>query len=87
MASDRVVLYGNVAFSILVLSTKKLLEKSYGKVFVFQKICFKVKGVVSGLTQFVAPEIPLKMMKNAFHFTLKAFRFQHFKIFVLTFLS
>ena len=34
------VLYGNDAFSMLVLSTKKLFLK---KVSVFQKICFKVK--------------------------------------------
>ena len=32
----------------------------------------KVKGALSGLRQFFAPESPLKMMKNAFYFTLKA---------------
>ena len=37
------VLYGNDAFSILVLSTKKLCSSFFKKVFVFQKICFKVK--------------------------------------------
>ena len=37
------VLYGNDAFSILVLSTKKRYSSFLKKVFVFQKICFKVK--------------------------------------------
>ena len=37
------VLYGNDAFSILVLSTKKLYSSFLKMVFVFQKICFKVK--------------------------------------------
>ena len=31
------------------------------------------KGTLSGLKQFLATEIPLKMMKNVFYFTLKAF--------------
>ena len=30
------------------------------------------KGALSGLRQFMAIESPLKMMKNAFYFTLKA---------------
>ena len=30
------------------------------------------KGSLSGLRQFLATKSPLKMMKNAFHFTLKA---------------
>ena len=33
---------------------------------------FKVKGTFSGLRQFLAAESPLKMMKNAFYFTLNA---------------
>ena len=37
------VLYANDAFSILVLSTKKRHSSFFKKVFVFQKICFKVK--------------------------------------------
>ena len=37
------VLYGNDAFSILVLPTKKQYSSFLKKVFVFQKICFKVK--------------------------------------------
>ena len=32
--------------------------------------CHGVKGALSGLRQFLAPESPLKM-KNAFYFTLK----------------
>ena len=31
-----------------------------------------VKGALSGLRQLLATESPLKMMKNAFYFTLKA---------------
>ena len=37
------VLYGNDAFSILVLSTEKQLTSFLKKVFVIQKIWFKVK--------------------------------------------
>ena len=36
--SDRAVLYGNVAFSILLLSTKKQYSSFLKKVLVFQKI-------------------------------------------------
>ena len=43
VASARVILYGNVAFSSLVISTKKRWSSFLEKVFVFQKICFKVK--------------------------------------------
>ena len=32
----------------------------------------KIKGALYGLRQFLATEGPLKMMKNVFHFTLKA---------------
>ena len=38
-----VVLYGNDALSILVLSTKNLYSSFLRKKFVFQKICFNVK--------------------------------------------
>ena len=31
-----------------------------------------LKGALSGLRQFLATESPLKVMKNAFYFTLKA---------------
>ena len=31
------------------------------------------KGALSGLRQFLATKSPLKMMKNAFYFTFKAF--------------
>ena len=33
---------------------------------------YMLKGTLSGLTQFLATENPLKMMKNAFDLTLKA---------------
>ena len=32
----------------------------------------ELKGALSGLTQYLANESPLKMMKNTFYFTLKA---------------
>ena len=35
-------------------------------------ITFNFKDVLSGLKQFLATESPLKVMKNAFYFTLKA---------------
>ena len=35
-------------------------------------ILFSFKGTLSGLKQFLASESPLKVMKNAFYFTLKA---------------
>ena len=31
----------------------------------------KIKGALLGLRQFLVTESPLKMMKNAFYFTLK----------------
>ena len=43
LASDRAVLNGNDVFPILVVSTKKRYSSFLKKVFVFQKICFKVK--------------------------------------------
>ena len=43
LASDRAVLNGNDVFSILVVSTKKRYSSFLKKVFIFQKICFKVK--------------------------------------------
>ena len=43
LASDRLALYGNVAFSILVLSTKKLYSSFLKRVSVSQKICLKVE--------------------------------------------
>ena len=48
----------------------------------------KFKGALSGLRQFLATESPLKMMKYAFYFTLKAlFVLNIFRFFVLTFWS
>ena len=32
-----------------------------------------VKAALAGLRKYLAPESPLKMMKNAFYFALKAF--------------
>ena len=37
------VLYGDVAFSILVLSTEKKYSSFCKRIDIFQKICFKVK--------------------------------------------
>ena len=42
MAFDRAVLFGNAVFSIIVLSNKKRYSSFLKKVFVFQKVCFKV---------------------------------------------
>ena len=39
----------------------------------FSKENFNSKGVLSGLTQFLATESPLTMMKDAFYFTSNAF--------------
>ena len=46
-------------------------------------IYWYIKGVLSGLIQLLATEIPIKMMKNAFYFTLKTL----FVFKVLKFLS
>ena len=43
LASDMTVFYGNDAFSILLLSTKKRHSIFLKKAFIFQKICFKFK--------------------------------------------
>ena len=44
------------------------------------------KGALSGLTQFLATETPLKMMKNVLYFTSKAlFILKILKLFTLTF--
>ena len=45
LAFDKTVLYGNVALSIVVLSTEKQSSSFSKKVFVFQKTCFKVKAL------------------------------------------
>ena len=42
LGSDMAVLYGNDTFLISVLSTKKSFSSFLIKVFVLQKICFKV---------------------------------------------
>ena len=43
LVSERAVFYGNIAFLILVLSTKKRYFSILEKVFVFLAICFKVE--------------------------------------------
>ena len=43
LASDRAVLYGNAAVSVLLLLTKKWYSSFLKQFFVFQKICFKVE--------------------------------------------
>ena len=42
LAFDSLVLYGNVALSIVVISIKKRYSSFLKKAFVFQKTCFKV---------------------------------------------
>ena len=49
---------------------KKTLRQC--KTFLFYSDCVKVKGGLSGLRQILEPESPLKLMKNAFYFILKA---------------
>ena len=51
-ASDMAVLFGNNAFSILVLSTKKRYSSFLKKALVFQKICFKVKEGIENVPNF-----------------------------------
>ena len=43
LASDRAVLYGKIAYSILVLLTIKRYSTFLKRVCVFQKICFKIE--------------------------------------------
>ena len=46
----------------------------------------EIKGTLTGLRLFLETEIHLKMIKNAFYFTLKAlFVLKIFKFFALTF--
>ena len=52
--------------------------------FIQPNLCFHVKGKLSHLRQFLAPENPLKTMKNDFCFIVKALSFS---IFVLSFWS
>ena len=47
MVSDRAVVNGNDVFSVSVVPTKKRYSSCSKKVFVFQKICFKVKVLKS----------------------------------------
>ena len=42
------------------------------KTIIFHNVIILIKGTLSGLRQFLASESPLKMMKSAFYFTLKA---------------
>ena len=44
-----------------------------------------IKGILSGLRQFLATESPLKMIKNAFFYLKSSFLSQDIEIFVLTF--
>ena len=52
-----------------MITTGKNFFESVLKKHFLQEIYFK--GVLSGLRQFWGTETPLKMMKNAFYFTLK----------------
>ena len=62
------------------------LEQEGGNVCIFKVysfFLFLLKGTLSGLTQFSANQSPLKMTKNVFYFTLKAF----FVVKIIKFLS
>ena len=50
----------------MTLHAVKILQFSHCKILNY------VKSALSGLRQFLAIESPLKMMKNAFYFALKA---------------
>ena len=52
-------------------------------IYIFCDLAAKLKGPLSGLRIFLTPENPLKMMKNAFYFTLKFI----FVLKIFTFLS
>ena len=65
------VLYGNHAFSILVLLTKKWYFSFLKKVFFFQKICFRVKACVRYFLwnfHFSSNDSLSKAMKNIIYF-------------------
>ena len=49
----------------------------------YMYLSLNIKGALSGLRQFLTSESPLKMMKNAFYFTSKAF----FVLKIFSFLS
>ena len=57
----------------MVTFTEKILNGKLHFLFSFRIAAKRsLKGALSGLTQFLATESPLKMMKNAFYFTSKA---------------
>ena len=56
------------SFQVLKLEWKLPWEKQLNNHCKF----LSLKGALSGLRQFLITESPLKMMKNAFYFTLKA---------------
>ena len=59
LASDRAVLYGNVVFSILVLSNKKRYSNF------FKKTCFKVKALKK-FPVIVTQNMPLSQTEGYF---------------------
>ena len=65
------VLYGNDVSSILVLSTKKPHPSYLKKLFVFQKICFKVKKIenVQKFHRLSHKNIPKKIQEIIFRRT------------------
>ena len=60
--------YGNDALSILVLSTKKRYLSFLKKVFVFQKICFKVKvmGTIKSFSDCYIKNMPISQTEGYF---------------------
>ena len=62
-------------FYLLWVILPRMATKNYQS----KKYYFSFKGAFSGLRQFLATENPLKVIKNAFYITLKAFFI--FKIF------
>ena len=69
-------LHGNMVFSVYIYKCYKynttLLEKKSKMIFSRKNT---LKDALSSLRQYLAIESPLKMMKNAFYFILKALFF------------
>ena len=64
------VIFSVTSFQFLLNGTVQTHANKYENI--DPEFARKVKGAPSGLGQFLATESPLKIMKNAFYFTLKA---------------
>ena len=73
-------------FSIIKENHYPIVEKMGPEIGMKEDLMLKdLKGALSGLRQFLVNENPLKIVKNAIYFTLKAlFVFKIFTLFILT---